>query len=96
MLANAVLYVLDKWSELRRLRRLASNCADFGERVQESVFEFRLDKEPFDQLWHRVCAVMNPNEEILIAHALDSKSPQRRRRHGQRALLTQRRTSYVL
>jgi CRISPR-associated endonuclease Cas2 len=96
MLAHAVLNALDKWLELRRLRRLASICADFGERVQESVFEFRLDEERFDELWRRVCAVMNPNEDVLIAYALDEKSAQRSCSHGQRALLTQWRTSYVL
>lgn len=80
----------------RRLRRLANICADFGVRVQKSVFEFWLDEERFDELWRRLCAAMNAEEDVLIAYALDEKAARRRRSHGQGALLTERRTSYVL
>lgn len=80
----------------RRLRRLANICADYGVRVQKSVFEFWLDEERFDELWRRLCAEMDAEEDVLIAYALDEKSAQRRRCHGGRAQITERRTSYVL
>jgi len=80
----------------RRLRRMANICADYGVRVQKSVFEFWLDEPRFEELWRRLCFEMKPNEDTLIAYALDEKAAQRRRCHGQRALLTDRRASYVL
>lgn len=80
----------------RRLRRLANICADYGVRVQKSVFEFWLDEERFDELWRRLCAEMNAEEDVLIAYALDEKAARRRRTHGHRAEATEQRTSYVL
>ena len=80
----------------KRLRQMARICADFGVRVQKSVFEFWLDEERFDELWRRLCAAMDPEEDTLIAYALDEKAARRRRCNGCRALLTDRRTSYVL
>ncbi len=80
----------------RRLRRMANICADFGVRVQKSVFEFWLDEERFEELWRRLCAEMDADKDVLIAYALDERAARRRRSHGQRALVTERRTSYVL
>ncbi len=80
----------------RRLRRLANICGDYGVRVQKSVFEFWLDQDRFDELWRRLCAVMDAKDDVLIAFSLDEKAARQRRTHGQRAQLTQRRTSYVL
>lgn len=83
-------------SNPRRLRRLAEACADYGVRVQKSVFEFWLDENRFDDLWKRLCSEMNPGEDVLIAYTMDEKSARRRRSHGIRAQVTERRTSYVL
>jgi len=83
-------------SHPKRLRRLANICADYGVRVQKSVFEFWLDEERFDELWRRLCAEMDPGQDVLIAYALDEAGARRRRSHGGRAQLTERRTSYVL
>jgi CRISPR-associated protein Cas2 len=80
----------------KRLRRLATVCADYGVRVQKSVFEFWLDEERFEELWSRLCSSMNPDEDVLIAYALDEKAARRRRSHGCRSQITERRTSYVL
>lgn len=80
----------------RRLRRMARVCADYGVRVQKSVFEFWLDEERFDELWKRLCAEMDGEEDLLIAYALDEKAARRRRSHGARAQVTERRASYVL
>ena len=83
-------------AEPLRLRHLANICADFGVRVQKSVFEFWLDEDRFEELWRRLCAEMNAEEDLLIAYALDEKAARRRRSHGHRAVVTERRTSYVL
>ena len=80
----------------RRLRRLANICLDYGVRVQKSVFEFWLDEDRFDELWRRLCAEMDPDDDVLIAYALDERAAQRRRSHGTRAQMTERRTRYVL
>ena len=83
-------------SDPRRLRRMANICADFGVRVQKSVFEFWLDEERFEELWRRLCAAMDAQSDVLMAYALDEKAARHRRSHGQRALLTERKNCYVL
>lgn len=80
----------------RRLRRLANVCSDYGVRVQKSVFEFWLDQERFDELWSRLCTEMDSEEDVLIAYTLDEAAARRRRSHGIKAELTERRTRYVL
>src|SRR5438874_2054387 len=39
--------------------------------VQKSVFECWLDQERFEELWQRLCAEMDADEDLLIAYALD-------------------------
>src|SRR5688572_16211362 len=83
-------------SDPRRLRRMAQICADYGVRVQKSVFEFWLDEDRFDELWSRLGIAMKTDDDLVIAYTLDEKAARRRRSHGSRSQLTERRTSYVL
>lgn len=83
-------------SNPKRLRRMANLCADYGVRVQKSVFEFWLDQSRFDELWHRLCAEMDSEEDVLLSYELDEAAARKRRVHGLRAQPTDRKTSYVL
>ncbi|MEO6193691.1 MAG: CRISPR-associated endonuclease Cas2 [Thermoanaerobaculia bacterium] len=47
----------------RRRTRLAHGLKDFGERVQYSVFECRLDKDELEKLSRRVQALIDPEKD---------------------------------
>lgn len=54
----------------RRRTRLAHALKDFGERVQYSVFECRLDAEALDKLSRRVQALTDPKEDRVRIYRL--------------------------
>ena len=49
----------------RRLRRIAKACLDYGQRVQNSVFECKVDPGQFVQLKTRLCDLMNADQDSL-------------------------------
>ena len=49
----------------KRLRHVAKACLDFGQRVQNSVFECQVDPAQWAQLRHRLEAIINPKEDSL-------------------------------
>jgi CRISPR-associated protein Cas2 len=49
----------------RRLRRVAKECVNHGQRVQNSVFECLLDPAQFAQLKHRLESIINPETDSL-------------------------------
>ena len=49
----------------RRLRRIAKVCEDFGQRVQYSVFECRVDPAQWVRLKHKLMEIMDPEEDSL-------------------------------
>lgn len=56
----------------RRLTRVAKACLDFGQRVQNSVFECQVDPEQWARLRLRLLDVYNPAEDSLRFYFLGS------------------------
>ncbi|HBL28558.1 MAG TPA: CRISPR-associated endonuclease Cas2 [Acidobacteria bacterium] len=57
----------------RRLRRVAKTCLDFGQRVQNSVFECVVDPTQWTQLRLRLLQIIDENEDSLRAYHLGAK-----------------------
>ena len=49
----------------RRLRRLAKACQDFGQRVQNSVFEIEVDPSEWTALKKRLEDIFHPKHDSL-------------------------------
>jgi CRISPR-associated protein Cas2 len=49
----------------RRLRRVAKQCVNFGQRVQNSVFECSIDPTQFATLKHRLVDVIDEEKDSL-------------------------------
>lgn len=49
----------------KRLRQIAKQCVNYGQRVQNSVFECVLDAAQCKQLQHRLCALMDEKKDSL-------------------------------
>jgi len=56
----------------RRLTRVAKACLDFGQRVQNSVFECQVDPEQWAKLRLRLLDLYNPAEDSLRFYFLGS------------------------
>lgn len=56
----------------KRLRRIAQACQDYGQRVQNSVFECNVDKTQWLILRSRLLKEMKENEDSLRIYFLDS------------------------
>lgn len=54
----------------RRLRRVAKICLDYGQRVQNSVFECPVDPTQWAQLRHRLLQEYHPEEDSLRFYQL--------------------------
>lgn len=49
----------------RRLRRIAKICLDYGQRVQNSVFECKVDPGQFVELKTKLAKLMNAEEDSI-------------------------------
>lgn len=49
----------------RRLRRVAKKCQDYGQRVQNSVFECIVEPALFTQLKHALAEIIDPEKDSL-------------------------------
>jgi CRISPR-associated protein Cas2 len=56
----------------RRLRRVAKICLDYGQRVQNSVFECLVDPSQWSQLRHRLLQEYKAEEDSLRFYQLGS------------------------
>ena len=54
----------------RRLRRVAKACLDCGQRVQQSVFECKLDRAQLVVLRAHLLAIIEPEEDNLRIYNL--------------------------
>ena len=54
----------------RRLRHVAKICEGYGQRVQKSVFECRLDRVKREELVHRLRKEINEEEDSLRLYRL--------------------------
>lgn len=48
-----------------RLRRIAKQCVNYGQRVQNSVFECLLDAAQAQLLKHKLCGIMDREKDSL-------------------------------
>lgn len=55
----------------RRLRRVARICLDFGQRVQQSVFECSVGETELSQLRRRLVDEIDPDEDSLRVYRLN-------------------------
>ncbi|NGZ07751.1 MAG: CRISPR-associated endonuclease Cas2 [Magnetococcales bacterium] len=54
----------------RRLRRVAKACESMGQRVQKSVFEFKIDQMALESLERRLLAEIDDKEDCLRIYRL--------------------------
>lgn len=57
----------------RRLRQIAKQCVNYGQRVQNSVFECLLDAAHCRSLQHTLCQIMDPERDSLRFYYLGKK-----------------------
>lgn len=49
----------------KRLRQIAKQCGNYGQRVQNSVFECVVDAAQAKMLQHKLCAIMDEERDSL-------------------------------
>lgn len=54
----------------KRLRQVAKQCVNFGQRVQNSVFECLADPAQFAELKHRLESIIDPAKDSLRFYML--------------------------
>ena len=57
----------------RRLRLVAKQCVNRGQRVQNSVFECDLDEAQYRQLQHRLVSLIDPEKDSLRFYNLGNR-----------------------
>jgi CRISPR-associated protein Cas2 len=73
----------------KRLRRVAKCCLDFGQRVQNSVFECEVPPAKWSELRHRLLNEYDAKTDSLRFYFLGSGEKRKRRveHHGQKPSL---------
>lgn len=66
----------------RRLRRVARTCLDYGQRVQNSVFECDVTPALFAQLRKRILDIIEPKEDSIRFYFLGKNWKRRVEHHG--------------
>ena len=56
-----------------RLRRVAKRCVDYGQRVQNSVFECLVDEAQYKVLKHELEKLIDPAQDSLRFYNLGNK-----------------------
>ena len=57
----------------KRLRQIAKQCVNYGQRVQNSVFECLLDAAQCKQLQHKLCSIMDKEKDSLRFYQLGDR-----------------------
>ncbi len=57
----------------KRLRQIARQCVNYGQRVQCSVFECLLDAAQCKKLQAKLCALMDPEQDSLRFYYLGNR-----------------------
>lgn len=57
----------------KRLRKIAKQCVNYGQRVQNSVFECLLDPVQCKRLQHELCSIMDAERDSLRFYYLGNK-----------------------
>jgi CRISPR-associated protein Cas2 len=66
----------------RRLSRVARACLDYGQRVQQSVFECQVDAAQWAELEHRLVGLIEPETDSLRCYFLGNHWRRRVVHHG--------------
>ena len=66
----------------RRLRKIAKQCLDYGQRVQNSVFECVLDAAQLRALEAKLVATMDQEKDSLRFYNLGSNHSEKIRHYG--------------
>lgn len=66
----------------RRLRHTAKTCLDYGQRVQKSVFELKVDPGQWAQCKAALLDVINPATDSLRFYYLGANWRRRVEQHG--------------
>ncbi len=66
----------------RRLSRVAKTCLDYGQRVQNSVFECHVDAAQWAELEHRLLDIIELETDSLRCYFLGKNWRPRVRHHG--------------
>ncbi len=67
----------------RRLRRVATVCKDFGQRVQYSVFECRVNAAQLESLRDRLLKIIHEGEDSLRIYRLHAPREKNIESYGQ-------------
>lgn len=57
----------------KRLRQIAKQCVNYGQRVQNSVFECLLDAAQCRTLQAKLCKIMDPEKDSLRFYYLGNR-----------------------
>ena len=57
----------------KRLRQIAKQCVNYGQRVQNSVFECVLDAAQCKLLQHKLCSIMDQERDSLRFYYLGNQ-----------------------
>lgn len=57
----------------KRLRQIAKQCVNYGQRVQNSVFECVLDAAQCKRLQHKLCTIMDESVDSLRFYYLGNQ-----------------------
>lgn len=68
----------------KRLRRIAKTCLDYGQRVQNSVFECKVDPSQYVALKSKLLQIMKPEEDSLRCYNLGNQWQKRVEHFGQK------------
>ncbi len=70
------------YSGKTRLRKVAKQCVNYGQRVQHSVFECMLDPVQFAALKHRLESIIDPRTDSLRYYFLGANWGNRVEHYG--------------
>jgi CRISPR-associated protein Cas2 len=71
----------------KRLRQVAKACRDYGQRVQNSVFECLLDPEQWARLRLQLLDIFEPSQDSLRFYFLGANYTRRIEHHGAKPAL---------
>ena len=68
----------------KRLRRIAKTCLNFGQRVQNSVFECKVDPAQYVDLKHQLTDIMDEEKDSIRFYNLGNNWQNRVEHFGQK------------
>jgi CRISPR-associated protein Cas2 len=66
----------------KRLRQIAKTCTDYGQRVQNSVFECVVDAAQFVMIKNKLIKIMDKSADSLRFYSLGNKYKDKVEHHG--------------